>query len=88
MAMILQFPMTQAQAMRDPALRSLRDKLGALTADESHGLRALCTALDSDDEDDIEADTLRDYLAADIDAETWKRYLRAFRQLDATATAE
>lgn len=69
MATILQFP--TARILHDPELRALRARLGSLSADEAAGLHAL----DAGDCDDA---VLREYLAADIEAETWRAWLRAY----------
>jgi hypothetical protein len=69
MPTILQFQ--TARILHDPGLRALRSRLGPLTADQVAGLHALDTG-------ERDGDALREYLAAGIDAETWKRHLRAF----------
>jgi hypothetical protein len=47
-----------------------------LTPDEAAGLRAL-------DDGECNGEVLREYLAAEIDSETWKAWLRAYRQFEA-----
>lgn len=72
MATILQFP--AARMLRDPELRALRSRLGPLSADEAAGLHAL----DAGECDDY---ALREYLTAEIDADTWKAWLRAYGRI-------
>lgn len=72
MATVLQFPTDRP--IRDPELRALRARLAPLSADEAAGLHAL-DAGECDDE------ALREYLAADVDAATWKTWLRTYVRL-------
>jgi len=79
MATVLRFP--TERLLHDPELRALRIRFGPLSPDESVGLRAL-DAGDCDDE------SLREYLAGDIDGDTWRAWLRAFGRLAAQAPRE
>lgn len=76
MAMILQFP--TARILRDPELRVMRARIGPLGADEAAGLHEL-------DAGDRDYDVLREYLAADVGAATWKAWLRAYGRLTSQA---
>jgi len=78
-AIIIPFP----TAPRRPGLRELRARLGPLSADELRGLHALGDGLATGEPDGIAAEVLSDHLAAEVDAATWKAWLRAYGRLQA-----
>jgi hypothetical protein len=65
-------------------LAELGERLGTLAPDEAAGLRALILAVASGDPDRIDDPALlSEYLAADIDVGTWRRWLSAYGRLEA-----
>lgn len=99
MATILQFPTAYARVSALPAVRALRERLqpiaklaerlGTLSDLETEGLRALAFAVASEDHNLVgDPEILAERLAADIDGETWKSWLRAFGRLAAQAPRE
>jgi hypothetical protein len=92
MATILQFPTAYARVSAIPEVRALRarlqpaaelaERLGTLSDLETQGLRALALAVASEDRDRLaDPETLAERLAADIDSETWKSWLRSYARL-------